>query len=533
MTDTVGQKLIQARQERGISLEDAARSTRIRIFYLQALEADDLASLPSPAHSRGFLRMYADYLGLDSAELLRGEPLPRSVVKQPVFKANSNGRNKKRPISDKKNEADLPAINLTSDSDGTGAQPSETITTPIEEPASNPVQAATAEKPVTTPQLKRKAASKTRIPQYPAPEQDQDDVPKTSQEMFIEIGSMLRERRESLNLTMDEVERFTHLRLHHLKTLENGHMEELSSPVQARGMLSNYARFLNLDDEKILMEYANALQTRRLERVNSHTKTPQAKTVSRPGISRFITLDLVIGIILIIAMAGFLLWGLSQVVNSQKQAAVQSTLPSVSDVLAVSPTDTPGGATPSAPAATASLLPNGTQTGPVDNPNGANPTVDSGSAAAGGQNPASAKTPSGGGKPTVAGAIQVYIIAKNSAWMKVSVDGQTAFMGRIIPGNAYTFNANKKLEVLTGDASALQVLYNQNDLGSLGVLDQVIDLIFTDKGQVYPTPTITPTPTKVLTSTNGPTPTGTPSAAGKSGQTKTATPLPAYSPTPK
>lgn len=42
--------------------------------------------------------------------------------------------------------------------------------------------------------------------------------------------------------------------------MEDGNFDALPSSVQARGMLNNYAAFLNLDVENIMLQYANALQ---------------------------------------------------------------------------------------------------------------------------------------------------------------------------------------------------------------------------------------------------------------------------------
>src|SRR5262245_30399219 len=70
MTQSIGQKLNQAREDQHITLEHASESTRIRVLYLKALETDDVSVLPSPVQARGFLRNYADYLGLDFDRLL-------------------------------------------------------------------------------------------------------------------------------------------------------------------------------------------------------------------------------------------------------------------------------------------------------------------------------------------------------------------------------------------------------------------------------------------------------------------------------
>ena len=80
---TLGETLRQARLDKGVSLADAARDTRIRRSYLEALESEDLASLPAAVYTRGFLRTYAEYLGLGAQAMVdlyqppaRREPSP-------------------------------------------------------------------------------------------------------------------------------------------------------------------------------------------------------------------------------------------------------------------------------------------------------------------------------------------------------------------------------------------------------------------------------------------------------------------------
>src|SRR5512138_210891 len=70
MTQTIGQPLKTEREEQGLTLETVFEATRIRVQYLKALEADDLSTLPSPVQARGYLRNYAEFLGLDFEQLL-------------------------------------------------------------------------------------------------------------------------------------------------------------------------------------------------------------------------------------------------------------------------------------------------------------------------------------------------------------------------------------------------------------------------------------------------------------------------------
>jgi hypothetical protein len=66
----IGDTLRQARMGAGIELEEAERTIRIRIRYLDALENEEWAVLPGEAYVRGFLHTYADYLGLDGTALV-------------------------------------------------------------------------------------------------------------------------------------------------------------------------------------------------------------------------------------------------------------------------------------------------------------------------------------------------------------------------------------------------------------------------------------------------------------------------------
>jgi hypothetical protein len=66
----IGSSLREARTRRGLALSDVERDTRIRTRYLTALEEERFGVLPGPAYAKGFLRTYADYLGLDSQRFL-------------------------------------------------------------------------------------------------------------------------------------------------------------------------------------------------------------------------------------------------------------------------------------------------------------------------------------------------------------------------------------------------------------------------------------------------------------------------------
>ncbi len=70
MAESIGERLKQARESRNLSFDQVAEATRIRPYYIQALEKDDYSAVPSAAQARGFLRIYAGYLGLNPDELI-------------------------------------------------------------------------------------------------------------------------------------------------------------------------------------------------------------------------------------------------------------------------------------------------------------------------------------------------------------------------------------------------------------------------------------------------------------------------------
>jgi len=64
----IGGSLREARLKRGLTPADVQKAIRIRDRYLQALEEERWELLPGDAYVKGFLRTYADYLGLEPAD---------------------------------------------------------------------------------------------------------------------------------------------------------------------------------------------------------------------------------------------------------------------------------------------------------------------------------------------------------------------------------------------------------------------------------------------------------------------------------
>lgn len=413
MTESVGSQLKKARLERQLTLEQVAQNTHIRLHYLQALENDQLELLPSETQARGFLRLYASYLGISS---------------EPLLETWSGEIQSRQPSS-------IPESNLPKD------------------------------------------------------HQNKDIL--TSKQVFLSIGHELKERRKALGLELSDVEHHTHIRAYYLSALEEADMEALPSLIQARGMLNNYASFLNLNADEIMLKFSEAMQSRRVElaaQSSSQQKKPR-RSLSARGVTpwkRFITPDLIFGGSVMIALLVFALWSATHISALRKQAekSLDTTLNLSTMIISPGfPINTTASPT------TLQVTSVSIQTSPQKTD----------------------ETPQTESTQMFSGAdpLQVYIVARQRAWMRVLSDGKEMFLGRIIPGNAYPFSGKQFVQIQSGNAAALQVVFNQQDLGSLGITGQSVDLIFTSGGIVTPTArfTATPTVTRPATLTPQPTPT--------------------------
>lgn len=432
---TIGEELQAARKKKKISLEEISSATHIKLQNLKNLEENRFDEFSSRTQMRGFLRLVASYLDLDVQALLtRHEPSPEP---EPV--------------------AELPPVSAK-----------QTLVNKIIEKISHPKAEpiTSIEKPI-------------EIKEDPA-------IP-----IYKEIGQAIRSHREKLDLSLEDISTHTHIRVPYLNALEDGQFDHLPSPMQVRGLLTNYAEFLSLDVNPILDRYADALEARRLgnqEAVNK--KAPKPEEVKKPalsGLRHFLTPDLIIGVFLIFVLFGFIIWGASQLLNSKK-LSLTPTAPSIAEVLRSTPniTQSLGPTLGTVPSETAvQQVQSGTETLAI----------------------------TGSISPTVLVAsnssLHLNITVNQPAFLRVLEDGRESFNGRVVAGNAYQYNANSTIELLTGNAAALDIVFNQNDIGIMGSFGEVLHLIFSAKGIQTPTPAFTNTPTATNPPTLTPQPTPT------------------------
>ena len=324
-----------------------------------------------------------------------------------------------------------------------------------------------------------------------------------SEAIFAEIGNRLRRQRELLGLSLEDVERHTHIRMHYVRALETGNLAGLPSPVQGKGMLNNYAAFLGLDTDAMLLRFADGLQARLAARQPERPAGRAAENPARPGrppaLRRLLSPDFLIGGLILVSLIAFAIWGTLRVSALRNSQEAVPTPASISDVLLE---------TPSAEQAATPTLAQGSLTPGVESMAEVTPeqTLETTLVSA-----AVTATPDFG-----TAAVQVYVLVQQRTWMRVTVDGEVAFEGRVLPGSAYPFAGDERVELITGNGAGLQVFFNQQDLGLLGLFGEIVQRVFTVQGVILPTPVTLPTLT--------PAPSATPTVSGTPGATSTPTP---------
>jgi len=317
---------------------------------------------------------------------------------------------------------------------------------------------------------------------------------------FQDIGQSIQEQRETLGFSIADVENQIHVPHRYLAAIEEGRMDDLPSMVQGRGMLKNYAEFLGMDEDDLLLQFAEVLQARL--RAREKPSQSQRFPLSFPlWLRRLFTGNVVLSVVLFLILGAAIMWSAMQVFGTAGGGAQGTpTIPGVAQVLLPSSTYT------ASPSLTA--VPPGEE---------GNETT-----ALTGTPPATITRQAQPTQPAaVSGQVNVQLIVSQRAYLEVLVDGEEEFKGRVLPGSVHVFDGEERVELITGNAAGIEVIFNQQDLGVLGLFGEVVNRVYTAEGIATPTPTISPTPTITLTPTLTPTPddtatlTPTPAGAGE------------------
>jgi transcriptional regulator with XRE-family HTH domain len=289
------------------------------------------------------------------------------------------------------------------------------------------------------------------------------------------LGEQLRAAREAKELTLQETERATRIRIKYLDALEQGDYSNMT-PVQAQGFLRNYARFLDLDFDLLMAEIAD--EKGRSRRLRTLLPSGGRDEASTNGIPRAITQTAsapayrsrtprarrsFLGNILIVLVAGAVVIGVIFGITRLLDNLAQSETRSGADVfLTLSPPPLD-----ETPATDEAALP------PAETPlPGETPSLD-----------VPGYTP-----PALTGTgVSVVINVVQRSWIRITTDGTVQYEGNANEGEILTYSGQQSVGVRASNAAGLELTVNNVPQGVLGGRGELFDQTFTLESLPGPT----------------------------------------------
>ncbi len=268
------------------------------------------------------------------------------------------------------------------------------------------------------------------------------------------IGEILRSTREAKGITLEQAEEDTKIRKRYLQALEDGDYDIIPGRVYAKGFLRNYATYLGLNQEEIMMEY---------KLLGMPVKDDYARTDIQASINR-----------------------LRSNRRSSKKAYLLTVLVAILAVVTLvfynfiyKNAAKPTGKTANPPVNEQAGVPaNKQKNEPVDNSVYSVPNQDATAPEQGA--PLRSGVSGGGQVPQDTGGINITLKGKDQVcWTRVTVDGVVRFTGNINPGETRTFSGTNKIVIKLGNAGGVEVIENGRNLGSLGSMGDVVTREFT------------------------------------------------------
>ncbi|MBZ5514801.1 MAG: DUF4115 domain-containing protein [Acidobacteriia bacterium] len=269
------------------------------------------------------------------------------------------------------------------------------------------------------------------------------------------FGENLRREREMRGVTLEEISAATKIGVRLLNCLETEDFEKLPGGIFTRSFIRAYARYLGLDEERVLAEYQLIAQPKtEYDLTRLTARRPDAR--QRPPR----------GPVIAVILAAVLLAGGYAVYRYTRRASEASSSPPKPAVATAEPSPaSPTTAVPAAPSAapTPTTTEQSTATGqgvggggqPVAAPNAPTP-----GAPAGG--------PSAPALPATAEDFTLQVAATERAWVAADADGKTVLQRVLNPGEIETLKAKESFDLTTGNAQGVILTLNGETLKPLG-----------------------------------------------------------------
>src|SRR5271157_160012 len=285
------------------------------------------------------------------------------------------------------------------------------------------------------------------------------------------FGEGLRREREMRGITLEEISAHTKISIHFLQAIEADDLGKLPGGIYTRNFIRAFARYLGLDEEKVMNEYQSFAHPGRdfdLSRLTSARPTRE----SRAGTW--------IGLLLAAAMltGGCLLFRYSQRTAGAPQSAAQAA-PSAGQkqpAPAPAPTVAPPGpqaVTGSEGVSPPNPSPENKANPPSSAPNASSssppPALGSPTHTSGTQNAAATNAAPEGVEFTGAETdLVLQVAATERSWVDLGADGKTVFQHVLKQDEIETFKAKKYFDLTTGNAEGIVLTLNGETLGPLG-----------------------------------------------------------------
>ena len=253
------------------------------------------------------------------------------------------------------------------------------------------------------------------------------------------VGDILRREREKQGLTIADIEQGTSIRGLYIEHIERGNIKELPGLVYAKGFVRNYAKFLRLDAEQLVQQFAEE---------NGSAPVPPPVEVESPA--RRISLSNVGD------------ESLSEISIGQQSSSYAGIFGKLAAGIVVLAALVGGGA------AVISAI-NAPAREPVQPPVKAEQPAAAPAAAP--ANPSDTQENADG--------VRVSVTLTERCWTEVSVDGKSVFEGIIEKGKTENWQGKESVVIRAGNAGALDVTLNGKKLGKFGDNGEVLERRFT------------------------------------------------------
>ena len=277
------------------------------------------------------------------------------------------------------------------------------------------------------------------------------------------IGRLLEHKRKEQGLSLEEVEQATKIRKRYLTGLERDDYAVLPDAVYARGFLKTYANYLGLDGEAFAQELKSTRKPRRERGIDYNTRPEtdfEQPLMSPRGLSgtrkrKVSTSAIVTLLVALLALAAVI--GALYFVGRGVQASKEDT--------------------PAAP-------PRQEQQNVADRERAAEKNGRAGKSEGGAEaSSADDKGKRAGAEQSVpTDTLQVAIdVRERPSWILIRADGTTVYEQIAQPGFSQTFEAQRELYIKSGDAGAVEVEINGQDVGALGPAYEIVARNYTLK----------------------------------------------------